>query len=337
MKLTPLAAVKNYLGMEWQRINGSDGIENELGNVFLVRQRANILKLLAVHGHLCDQYNPKHLVRTQAFPSNGDDRGNKIPPEKQVVSDSAVRVEYQSLTGSENWIMRTRPSLKYEMRELAAYNHSPRKWDWERAVWLMEYLVYSKDMPLALGGDKFEPCSTFDGGLGTMDEHRSLYGGFSTIGPGSGAHDSVVKTLKCAITQIMEVEVYGIAAGCDANLYCYELAKELHIPIGQPLKVFCDNKAAVDWSLDVTSMKGTRHFAKKLYRIKHLHKAGQIEPKFIEGIVNAADKLTKTTVGSDFSYKTGVIQGHALVQGMNIPGVIELVKPVKVKKRSDDV
>jgi hypothetical protein len=243
-----------------------------------------------------------------------------------------LTVEYQSLTGSMNFIMRTRPSVKYEMRELSARNHNPRIWDWERAVWFMEYLEQSKDMPLALGGDSFEPYSVYDGGLGTMDEHRSVYGGYTTIGAGAGAHESCVKTLKCAITQIMEVEVYGQAAGCDANLYCRELAAELRLKIPQCLKVYCDNEAALDWGRDITSMKGTRHFAKKLYRVKHLYEDGDIEPMRIAGAINAADKCTKVTVGEDFLYKTAVIQGHGLVQGVNIPGVIERMAVMKEKK-----
>ena len=334
MKLTPLAPVSNYLGMEWKRVNMMDGAECELGNVWLVRQRVNIEKMVAQHKHRADILNPRHRVRTQAFPSNGDDRKD-IPVEKTVQCKDNQNVDYQKLTGSLNFIMRTRPSLKYEMRELAAHNHSPRVWDWERAIWFMEYLEHTKDMPLVLGGDKFEPQSVYDGALGTMDEHRSLYGGYTSIGPGAGAHDSCVKTLKCAITQIMEVEVYGLAAGCDANLYCRELANEMHIPIPRGLKVYCDNKAAMDWSQDITSMKGTRHFAKKLYRVKHLRKDGEISPMPIEGIVNAADKCTKVTVGEDFLFKTGTIQGHALVQGLNIPGVIEIVVPVKKKNRKE--
>ena len=139
MKLTPLlGSVKTFLGVEWERIiNMNDGVQSELGNLWLVRQRANIEKMVvvALHGHTNSVFNPRRLVRTQALPSNGDDRGDKIPLAIRKLPTAYKAIEYQSLTGSMNFIMRTRPAIKYEIRELAAYNHCPRVWDWERAVW----------------------------------------------------------------------------------------------------------------------------------------------------------------------------------------------------------
>jgi hypothetical protein len=69
-----------------------------------------------------------------------------------------------------------------------------------------------------------------------------------------------------------------------------------------------------------------------LYRIKHLIGDGEIEPVHIAGAISAADKCTKVTVGNDFSYKTAIIQGHSLVQGKLIPGVIENMSALKEKK-----
>ena len=96
--------------------------------------------------------------------------------------------------------------------------------------------------------------------------------------------------------------MYGIGAGCDANLYYTNICYELHnIQIPEILKVRCDNKAGIDWSKGVGSMKGSRHFSIKLYRIRHLIKARRSFLKHVKGFINPADKLTKTTVGEGFT------------------------------------
>jgi hypothetical protein len=195
--------------------------------------------------------------------------------------------------------------------------------------------MYTKEMPLALGGNISDPHAIADCSLGTGEEHRSIIGGYGALAEMSGAIVTFVTVLKCAITPIMEGEVFAAVAAADLTIYLDNLCAETAVVIPPTRRVYCDNKSGIDWIHGAVAMKGTKHYARKLYRGRHLQDAQIIDVIYIKTKDNGADKLTKKTFGRDHQYKTGLIQGHGLVQGMLIPGVVNTTPPVVVPRQKE--
>jgi hypothetical protein len=279
------------------------------------------------------QYNPNKNERKVAAPSENESSMNAPDGIKLLNEDE--RKEYMGITGEIVWITgRTRPSIRFESRDLSSKNTSPTRNDMQRAVWMMNFLLYTKDMPLALGGSIIDPRAVADCSLCTAEESKSVIGGYVTLCEKSGVILTFVKVQKCAITQIMEGEVYAAVEAADLTIYMSNLCAETTVEILPVRQVYCDNKSGIDWLHGAVAMKGTKPYAKKLYRGRHLQAEGFINMQCIESIRNASDKLTKRTFGKDRVYKTAVIQGHGLLQALRakIAGVWSTEVPVIVSR-----
>ena len=334
IKMTGLQSLDVFLGMKIERINTKKGgIRDLLGDVILARQTSCIMDMHEKHASTRLQYNPNKKERKVAAPSETESSMNA--PDGIELLNEDERKEYMGITGEIVWITgRTRPSIRFESRDLSSKNTSPTRNDMRRAVWMMDFLLYTKDMPLALGGSIIDPGAVADCSLGTAEESRSVIGGFSTLCEKSGAILTFVKVLKCAITQIMEGEVYAAVEAADLTIYMNNLCAETAVEIPPVRQVYCDNKSGIDWLHGAVAMKGTKHYAKKLYRGRHLQAEGYINTQYIESIRNASDKLTKRTFGKDHVYKTAVIQGHGLLQALTarVAGVWSTEVPVIVSR-----
>ena len=328
IKMSSIQTLDVFLGMKIERINtAARGVRDDLGDVILARQSSYILTMQVKHAHVRLQYNPAGKVRTVAAPP--DTESTMIASDNVELLPEDERKEYMAITGDIVWIAgRTRPSIKFESRELSSKNTKPCRGDMRRAVWLMDFLLHTSEMPLALGGKVVDPFGTADCSLGTAEESRSVIGGYVSLCDMSGAIHAFVKVLKCAITQIMEGEVYAAVEVADLTVYMNNLCAETGIQIPDVRRVYCDNKSGIDWIHGAVAMKGTKHYNRKLYRGRHLQMERVINTIYIQSPCNGADKLTKRTFGRDHVYKTALVQGHGLLLGLTVVGAWSAVRPV---------
>ena len=90
-----------------------------------------------------------------------------------------------------------------------------------------------------------------------------------------------------------EAEYRALAdASCEV-IWFLNLLQELHIPVTDPVKMYCDNKAAVDLTANPVYHARTKHIELDCHFIREKITAGIVSVHQIPSLQNAADILTK--------------------------------------------
>ena len=93
---------------------------------------------------------------------------------------------------------------------------------------------------------------------------------------------------------------------------------------GRGRKVHSDSAAGIAWIKGGAPSAQSRHVNLRIAALKGRVEAGGISPEFIKGVENHADTLTKNLPPALFRRHTCALLGHRLVQGLKLPGIIEL-------------
>ena len=117
----------------------------------------------------------------------------------------AVIKEYMSIVGVIGYIVSSvRFASKFAHLVLLRRLQHPRRWDMYMAVWCMEYLYATKDMPLVLGGSTKETEVKCDAALGVLDERRSIQCHVEYANSESGAIYMMSTAIKNTVTTIFK-------------------------------------------------------------------------------------------------------------------------------------
>jgi hypothetical protein len=324
VKMKEFAKLDRFLGCEFEYINEVTGEPDENGQIVLVRQRVKIHELEEQFAHLHRLFNPHGRVRATATPMSALTPDEELKRGHADLLDAAGTKEYQSIIGCLGWITgSTRPDGKFAYFLLSRRNANPRMWDMYLAVWLMDYIVATKDAPLVLGGSVADPEVFADASFAILPERRSVTAHVATASPRSGAIYAHVGASKCAVASIFEAELLAGGEAVDTALYMSQACAEMEYPIPHCRRVYVDNEAEVEWVKGSVSNKRSRHIDVRLYRMRHLQEAGEISVEHVSSEDNVADILTKPLQPGVFRRLAAMILGHRLVRGFKIPGVFE--------------
>jgi hypothetical protein len=173
-----------------------------------------------------------------------------------------------SLVGTIGYLTTTiRFDISFAYMALARRLASPREWDLVVAVWTMEYLIRTKDLPLLLGGEGVNLEVICDASFVILDKRRSVKAHLMRTNERSRAVYASASAIKNAVTSIWEAEVNAASDGVDTMLYGKNICKELRDPTGSQCKVLVDNEAAINWLNGNKIASTTKHVEARLYRI----------------------------------------------------------------------
>jgi len=321
IKMSEFVPVKRFLGTTFERYNSISGGADVLGDIVLVRQTDKINEMAERFGHLTLKYNRHGRERKVPVPINAIKSDEECINTQATLLCPSEHSDYMALNGCVGWISGTRPDVKLAVFLVSRRVVTPREWDMYLAVWLMNYLVDTRDAPLVLGGPIIDPELHSDASMATMDERRSIVACCATTGHGSGAIMATVTVTKCAVTSIFEGEVIAASNAIDIALYLTHAGQEMLFPVGDSRKVRVDNEAAVNWLKGSVSNKRSKHVDTKLYHARHMCESGAVCVEYVDTKVNMADILTKPLGVAQFRLLAGMILGHGLLEHLNIPGV----------------
>jgi len=241
-------------------------------------------------------------------------------PDIDLVSNERdqLRLKYQSLVGSLNWLAHTtRPDLSTIVSLLAQHKNNPYPGHYDAALYVVKYLATTKNLGLYFTSLRSTTIESF---LHFPISQSLLSMSDANWGPqdASSKHTSDLPLFVSRSMSAYYIDFFGplhwlskrqsITAGssAEAEIYATDECVKFLLELVQLLEffelkdvfmpstniIYNDNKACVNWSKTCTT-KGLRHIQMKENRIRENIQNHFVTICHVEGKINLADLFTK--------------------------------------------
>jgi hypothetical protein len=230
-----------------------------------------------------------------------------------------LRLQYQSLVGSLNWLAHTtRPDLSTVVSLLAQHQSNPSPGHFESARYVVRYLANTKTLGIYFTSTK---RSTMESFLHFPLPHQVLSMADANWGPQDASQTKSPMELPLFVSRSMSafyVDLLGplhwmskrqtVTAGssAEAEIYATNECVKFLLELVQILEflevkdifmpsintIYSDNQACVNWSKRCTT-KGLRHIQMKENQIRENIASNFVTICQVDGKVNLADLFTK--------------------------------------------
>ncbi|RVW73899.1 Retrovirus-related Pol polyprotein from transposon RE1 [Vitis vinifera] len=228
------------------------------------------------------------------------EEGLKLCVEPNQVSTDKGR--YQRLVGRLMYLAHTRPDLAYALSVVSQYMHNPGEQHMNAVMRILRYLKNApgKGILFAKNVDhqSIEVYTDADW-AGAVDDRRSTSGYFTFVGGNLVTWKS--KKQNVVARSSAEAEFRGMALGLCEALWLRLLLQDLGYLSRQPIRLFCDNKAACDIAHNPVQHDRTKHVEVDRFFIKEKLDDKIVELPKIRSEDQLADILTKAVSSQVFS------------------------------------
>lgn len=265
-----LGALKYFLGIEFAR--SKKGI--------FINQRKYVLDLLKETGLLGCK-----AAETPVEPN--------MKLELAKAEEVIDRERYQRLVGRLIYLSHTRPDISFAVSMVSQFMHSPGPRHFEAVYRILRYLKGSPGKGLMFekhGHLEIEVFTDADWAGSTMDR-RSTSGYCTFVGGNLVTWKS--KKQSVVARSSAEAEFRSVAHGVCEVMWIKGILDELQIPSSIPMKVYCDNKAAIAIAHNPVLHERTKHVEVDKHFIKEKLDSGLICMPYISSDDQTADILTK--------------------------------------------
>jgi Reverse transcriptase (RNA-dependent DNA polymerase) len=273
-----LGGLKYFLGIEVARSDKG---------IFL-SQRNYILDLLAEVGMLECKPVDTPMVQNQKL---------VVDPNQSPIN----RERYQRLVGKLIYLSHTRPDIAYAVSVVSQFMHSPSEEHMDAVMRILRYLkgspgrgiMFEKHGHLEIAG------YTDADWAGSVCDRKSTTGYFTFVGGNLVTWRS--KKQNVVALSSAEAEFRGMVKGICELLWLRRLLTELGFEPISEMKLFCDNKAAIDISHNPVQHDRTKHIEVDRHFIREKIDSKIIEIPFVRSGEQLADMLTKAVSSKMFN------------------------------------
>ncbi|GKC03745.1 retrotransposon protein, putative, ty1-copia subclass [Tanacetum coccineum] len=225
-------------------------------------------------------------------------------------------VPYASAVGSIMYAVRcTRPDVAFTQNITSRFQQNPGELHWTAVKNILKYLRNTKDMFLVYGGNpkaELRVDCYCDAGFETDRDDTKSQTGYVFILNG-GAVDW--KSSKQSTTAMSATEAEYIAAS-EAAMEAVWIRKFISglgiVPtINEPIRMFCDNSAALHFANEPGVQKGARHYHRRYHYVRESIALGEIRFLKVHTDDNLADPFTK-------ALSKGKLTQHARSMGLRL-------------------
>ncbi|WJZ97410.1 hypothetical protein VitviT2T_016015 [Vitis vinifera] len=245
------------------------------------------------------------------------EEGLKLCVEPNQVSTDKGR--YQRLVGRLMYLAHTRPDLAYALSVVSQYMHNPGEQHMNAVMRILRYLKNAPGKGILFAKNvnhqSIEVYTDADW-AGAVDDRRSTSGYFTFVGGNLVTWKS--KKQNVIARSSAEAEFRGMALGLCETLWLRLLLQDLGYLSRQPIRLFCDNKAACDIAHNPVQHDRTKHVEVDRFFIKEKLDDKIVELPKIRSEDQLADILTKAVssqVFSKFLDKLGMCDIYAPTRG----------------------
>lgn len=231
-----------------------------------------------------------HDAKPISTPADVNQRLQKSPDQESDISQV-----YQSAVGSLLYAAKaTRPDLAYVVSVLCQYCSNPSKTHWTAAKRVMRYLQGTLDTKLTFsrdGSNEFLGYCDSDF-AGCLDDRKSTSGFVFKLAGAAISWQS--KKQSTVASSTVEAEYIALASASKEAIWLRKFFIELKLPSKhQAIKIFCDNKGAIDLTKNCLFHARTKHIDIMHHVSRNASKTKQIEVLKIGTEQMVADSLTK--------------------------------------------
>ncbi|MFS7899741.1 putative RNA-directed DNA polymerase [Helianthus anomalus] len=209
---------------------------------------------------------------------------------------------YQQLVGKLIYLSHTRPDISYAVHVLSQFMHSPTEGHLKLAFHLLRYL---KDAPGR--GLLFSKSQSFDLNVfADSDWAKCLVTRKSVTGFCVFLGNSLVSWKSKKQTTVSrssaEAEYRSMCAAACESVWLKHMLSELGVIVEIPIKLFCDNNAAISIAANPVFHDRTKHFELDLFFLRDLISKGTLKCVGIKSEMQVADIFTKGVLVKDHQY-----------------------------------
>ncbi|GKC63759.1 retrotransposon protein, putative, ty1-copia subclass [Tanacetum coccineum] len=217
-------------------------------------------------------------------------QGTLTPEEVKCMQN----VPFASAVGSIMYAVRcTRPDVAFAQNITSRFQQNPGEPHWTAVKTILKYLRNTKDMFLVYSGNPEAELRVecyCDAGFETDRDDTKSQTGYVFILNG-GAVDW--KSSKQSATAMSATEAEYIAASEAVWIRKFISGLGIVPTINEPIKMFCDNSAALHFTNEPRVQKGARHYHRRYHYVRESIKLGEIKFLKVHTYNNLADLFYK--------------------------------------------
>ena len=222
--------------------------------------------------------------------------------------------QYRRLIGKLIYLGVTRPDLSYSVHVLSQFMQTPREEHWKAALRVVRYLKGTVGQGILLRSDSdltlYGWCDSDYAGCPLT--RRSSTGWFIQLGQSSISW----KTKKQQVVSHSSAEAEYRAMSWTAKelKWLKALLLDLGVSHTQPMRLYCDNMAALHISANPVFHERTKHIEKDCHFVRDEIKSGNIITAHVSTKIQLADIFTKALGQKEFDEfrdKLGIMNLHA--------------------------
>ncbi|CAA7054571.1 unnamed protein product [Microthlaspi erraticum] len=234
--------------------------------------------------------------RSQAPIQKGDKFSKMQCPKNELERKEMERIPYASVVGSLNYVQTcTRPDITFAVGMLGRYQSNPGMDHWKAAKKVLRYLQGTKEHMLTFRrSNHLEIIGYSDSDYaGCVDSRKSTFGYLFQLAGGAVSWKSGKQSV--IATSTMEAEFVACFEATIHALWLRNFISGLQIVdnIEKPLRIYCDNSAAVFFSKNDKYSKGAKHMEIKYLSVKEEVQKRRVSFEHIGTDMMVADPLTK--------------------------------------------
>ena len=233
-------------------------------------------------------------------------------PQTELEHNRMRDYPYPSLVGSLGYVqVCTRLDISFAVGMLGRYQSNPGIDHWKAAKKVLRYLQGRKKLMLTFKGtDHLELIGYTDSDFGgCVDTRKSTFGYVFMLANGAISWRSAKQSIIASST--MEAEFVACFEATIQALWLRNFLSGLTVmdSIARPLKIYCDNTAAVFFSKNDKYSKGIKHMEMRYLSVKDEVRKKKVSIEHINTRANIADPLTK-------ALPPKIFKQHAEVMGL---------------------
>ncbi|KAG6513861.1 hypothetical protein ZIOFF_024198 [Zingiber officinale] len=200
---------------------------------------------------------------------------------------------YQRLVGKLLYLSITRPDITYTVSVVSQYMHAPKTIHMKAVDRILRYLKScpGKGLLFKGGGDLKVECYSDADWVGSRDDRRST-SGYCTFLGGNLVTWRSKKQNVCAQSSA-EAEYRAMAHGLAEMLWLSFLLTDIGLKVELPLRLYCDNKAAINIANNPIQHDRTKHIKIDRHFIRERLDSGELCLPYVKSEDQLADIFTK--------------------------------------------
>ncbi|CAN1150187.1 Copia protein [Linum perenne] len=278
-EIKDLGVLKYFLGMEFAR--SKEGL--------FINQRKYILDMLEEVG----------LTNCKPIDTPMEPNLRLRPSSAEEVKDLG---RYQKIVGKLIYLSHTRPDISFAVSMVSQFMHSPGPMHFEAVYRIIRYLKGTPGSGIMYKRREHLQIEAYTDAdwAGDVNDRRSTTGYCAYVGGNLVSWRS--KKQPVVARSSAEAEYRALALGITEVTWIGRLLQELKVTVPKPIRIYCDNKAAVAIAHNPVLHDRTKHVEIDKYYIKENLDSGMICIPYIPTTDQVADIFTKGLFKGQFNY-----------------------------------